>query len=156
MPIYFTKAFLMVYHQPDSGYKIMCELRYSFWKRQKRYSSVVYQQYQVAMELTPCRPLTPWGVVDLYKHWAMKGRRQARRQAITGTNVDAVLVGPLGTNFSGTTVNLNRENAFENAVFRKSTISLRPQCVEMTIRCPSSWECEGLSYSLSDDDSIGQ
>ena len=51
------------------------------------------------------------------------GLSPGRRQAIISTNVEMLLIWPLGH------FNFIKENAFENVVWKKVAILSRPQCV---------------------------
>ena len=58
----------------------------------------------------------------------------AWRQAIIWTNAAILLVGPLGTNFSGILMEIHafslKKNAFENVVWKMAAILSRPQCIK--------------------------
>ena len=62
------------------------------------------------------------------------GLMPGRHQANIWTNAGILLIGPLGTNFSGILIeNLYifiQENAFENVVWKMAAILSWPQCVK--------------------------
>ena len=78
------------------------------------------------------------------------GLSPGRRQAIIWTNAGILLIGPLGTNFCGTSIEIHTfslKNAPENVVWKMAAILSRPQFVNaqvhvvsiglFTYRCPS-------------------
>ena len=52
------------------------------------------------------------------------GLSPGRRQAITGTNVGILLIGPLGTNFREMLIEIR---TFENVIWKMAAILSRPQ-----------------------------
>ena len=69
----------------------------------------------------------------------------ARRQAIIWTNDGILLIGPLGTNFNDTLIEINTfsfiKNKFKNVVWKLAAILSRPQCANTD----ASYRAVGLS-----------
>ena len=65
------------------------------------------------------------------------GLSPGRRQAIIWNNAGILLIGPLGTNFTGILYRNScifiQEKAFENVVWKMAVILSRPQCVKCHI-----------------------
>ena len=87
-------------------------------------------------------PLTHWGRVThicvgkLISIGSDNGLSPGRRQAITWTNAGILLIGPLGTNFSGILIEIQTFSLKKirlKMLKEISAILSRPQCVDMVV-----------------------
>ena len=89
-----------------------------------------------------CRELTHWGrvthicVSKITITGSDNGLSPRRRQAIIGTSVGMLLIGPLGTNFSEILSDIDIFSFKQNAIWKTAAILSRPQCVNrLRIMC---------------------
>ena len=84
--------------------------------------------------------LTHWGrvthicVSKLTSVGSDNGLLPGRHQAIIWTNAGTLLIGLLGSNFSENPYIFIQENAFENGIWKMTSILTRPQCVKAMMR----------------------
>ena len=104
--------------------------------------------------LHEARRLTHWGSVThkcvskLTYTGSDNGLTPGRRQAIIWTSAGILYIGPLGTNFSESSIRIQtfllKKYVFENVVWKMAILS-RPQCVKHLLK----WSNNGLMVSSS-------
>ena len=109
-------------------------------------------------EVNHCVPVMPHGIIKLGQHWLThwgqvthiyvsklacigldNGLSPGRRQAIIWTNAGILSIGPLGTNFSDSLIEI-LIFPFKKMHLKMSTAILsRPQCVDIMACCLEKW-----------------